>query len=108
MKHYTHTPAGEEVRAAAGYYVIEEEKRFSFRGREVFLARGNMAVDSSCCGTGGCGFVVVPGFVVRWKFFTNEKGEAVSEVEPVRDAETRDALRKIILESETVQQVNFW
>ncbi len=108
MKNYTHTPLGEEMRAAAGGFSIEEETRLPFRGREVLLARGSMTVDSSCCGTGGCGFVLIPGFLLRWKSSFNEKGEAVSDVEPVRDPEIREALKKIVLDEEKVQQVNFW
>ena len=108
MNTYTHTPLGEEVRSISGGFSIVEETRLPFRGREVLLARGTMTVDSSCCGTGGCGFVLIPGFVLRWKSSANEKGEPVSEVEPVRDPETREALKKIVLDGERVQQVNFW
>ena len=62
-------------------------------------------MESSCCGTGGCGFALVPGYVLRWKASTNEKGEPVSEIEPVTDDEEKQALRKLIEESEQVQQV---
>jgi len=108
MRTYTHTPLGEELRAAAGGMTFEAETRLPFQGREVLLVRGIMTVDSSCCGSGGCGFVLVPGFVVRWRSSVNENGEPVSEVEPVRDPEVRDALRRLVLERERVQQVNFW
>ncbi len=108
MKNYTHNPLGEEVRSVSGFFSIEEETRLPFRGREVLLARGSMTVDSSCCGTGGCGFVLIPGFLLHWKSSRNEKGEAVSEVEPVRDPEIREELKKIVLDGEKVQQVNFW
>jgi len=108
MNHYTHRPLGEEVRSISGYYAIDEEKRIPFQGREALIAKGCFAVDSSCCGTGGCGFALVPGYVLQWKASTNEKGEPVSEIEPVRDDEEKQALRKLILESEQVQQVNFW
>ncbi|MGW8321267.1 MAG: hypothetical protein ACWGSD_06915 [Thermodesulfobacteriota bacterium] len=108
LNHYTHRPLGEEVRSISGYYAIDEEKRIPFQGREILLAKGCWAVDSSCCGTGGCGFALVPGYVLKWKASTNERGEPVSEIEPVRDDEEKQALRKLIHESEQVQQVNFW
>ena len=108
MNHYTHRPLGEEVRSISGYYAIDEEKRIPFQGREALIAKGCFAVDSSCCGTGGCGFALVPGYVLQWKASTNEKGEPVTEIEPVRDDEEKQALRRLILESEQVQQVNFW
>ncbi len=108
MREYTHHPLGEEIRSISGGYLVQEEKRIPFRDREVLVATGFMSVDSSCCGTGGCGFALVPGYVVRWKAAKNEKGEPMTEVEPIRDEEAKEALRKMIVESEKVQQVNFW
>ena len=107
MNHYTHSPLGQEVRAAAGHYVIEAEKRFPFQGREVLVATGYVTVDSSCCGTGGCGFALIPGYVVGWKTLKDEKGEPVSQVEPIRDEKEREAIRKSVQEAEKVLQVNF-
>jgi len=105
---YPHAPLGTEVRAAAGYYLLEEEKRISFHGREVLYARGYVAVESSCCGTGGCAFVVVPGYVLGWRTGRNDKGEPVSQVQPIRDQAAREEIRRLLLETERVQQVNFW
>jgi hypothetical protein len=99
---------GEEIRAAGGYYVIAAEKRLRFEGREVLVATGHAMVDSSCCGLGGCGFALVPGYVVRWKEERDPQGKLVSETEPVREEREKAALRRLILASENVQQVNFW
>lgn len=108
LNRYTHRPLGEEVRSISGYYAIDEEKRIPFQGREILLAKGSYMVETSCCGTGGCGFALVPGYVLQWKASTNEKGEPVSRIEPVTDEEEKRALSKLIRESEQVQQVNFW
>jgi hypothetical protein len=108
LNQYTHRPLGQEVRSISGSYAIEEEKSVSFRGREVLLAKGWWAVDNSCCGTGGCGFALVPGYVLAWKSFRNERGEAVTEIEPVKDEQEKQALREFIQKVEKVQQVNFW
>ena len=108
LNHYTHRPLGQEVHSISGYYAIDEEKRVPFQGREVLLAKGCWAVENSCCGTGGCGFALIPGYVVKWKGSTNEKGEPVTEIEPVQDDKEKQALRKLVQESEKVQQVNFW
>ena len=107
MPFYTHTPLGQEITAVAGHYVLQEEKRVSFRGRELLVASGYVVVDSSCCGSGGCGFAHVAGYVMGWKSRKNEKGEAVSEVEPVRNEEEKEAIRKWIRENEKVLQVQF-
>jgi hypothetical protein len=108
MNQYTHRPLGQEVRSISGQYAIDEEKRIPFQGREVLVAKGCWALDNSCCGTAGCGFALIAGYVVRWKARQNEGGEPVSEIEPVRDEKEKQALRKLIQESEKVQQVNFW
>ncbi len=108
MIRYTHVALGEEVQAIAGFYVIEAEDRVPFEGREVLVATGHMVIDNSCCGVGGCGFAVVPGYVVHWKDSKNQKGELISEVEPVREEREKEELRRLILASEKVQQVNFW
>jgi len=107
MELYTHSPLGQEITALAGHYVIQQETRVPFRGRELLVARGYMVVDSSCCGSGGCGFAHVAGYLVAWKTRRNEKGEAVSEVEPVRDKGEREAILKRFRENEKVLQVQF-
>jgi hypothetical protein len=108
MRHYTHGPLGREIEAIAGYYVIEAEDRVPFEGREVLVATGHMVLDNSCCGVGGCGFAVIPGYVLRWKGSKNERDEPVSEIEPVREDREKDALRRLVLASDRVQQVSFW
>jgi hypothetical protein len=108
MRRYTHGPLGQEIEAIAGYYVIETENRVPFEGREVLVATGHMVLDNSCCGIGGCGFAIVPGYVLRWKGSKNERNEPISEVEPVREDREKQALRSLVLGSERVQQVNFW
>lgn len=107
MAFYTHTPLGQEITAVAGHYVLQEEKRVPFRGRELLVARGYAVVDSSCCGSGGCGFAHVAGYLVGWKLRANEKGEAVSEVQPVRNEEEQETIRKLIRDNEKVLQVQF-
>jgi len=108
MRRYTHASLGKEIEAVAGYYVIEKEDRVPFEGREVLVATGHMVLDNSCCGIGGCGFATVPGYILSWKKARNEDDEPVSEVEPVREDREKQALRKLILEFEGVQQVSFW
>jgi hypothetical protein len=108
MLRYTHGTLGKEIEAVAGYYVIESENRVPFEGREVLVATGHMVLDNSCCGIGGCGFAIVPGYVLRWKGSKNQSDEPVSEVEPVREDREKQALRRLILESGRVHQVDFW
>jgi len=105
---YTHSPLGQEVRSISGQYVIDAEQRLPFNGREVLVALGYMSIDSSCCGTGGCGFALVAGYILQWQVASNEKGEPVSEIELIQDEQDKAMLRAMILEANPVQQVNFW
>ena len=105
---YTHAAIGREIEAIGGHYVVESEDRLAFEGRDVLVARGYMVIDRSCCGTGGCGFALVPGYVVCWQGSLNEEGDVVTEVEPVREEREKEDLRRLMLRSERVQQVVFW
>ena len=107
MSQYTHPELNEEIEAIGGRYMLIAEKRLPHEGREILYTVGYMAVDSSCCGTTGCGFANVPGFILGWKTSTTDQGEPVSEVAPVRDESTRATLRKLITTMEQVHQVNF-
>ena len=107
-KKYPHE-LNEEVFSIAGWYELDKEEKIDYGGKEYLYMVGTGVIDSSCCGTMGCQFAVVPGSIVSWKSDTNEEGVITSEVEPVSDQKIRDALRKMLLEKEeTVNQVNFW
>lgn len=96
-----------EVRSISGWYMLEREERIAWQGREYLYAVGQSAVETSCCGAGGCRYALVPGAVLRWKFEVDESGTPISEVEPVSDQAARDELRRMISRKEDVSQVNF-
>ncbi|MBW1682881.1 MAG: hypothetical protein JRF59_04025 [Deltaproteobacteria bacterium] len=97
-----------EVRSISGWYEIVKEDRITHGEQEYLYLVGNGAVDSSCCGVGGCHYAVVPGAVVGWKSGRDEDGCPTSELDPVRDEEIRRALRELITKKEGVSQVQFW
>jgi hypothetical protein len=105
---YVHQPLGREVEAIAGHYVLEKELRLKVQGREVLCLIGYAVFDTACCGAGGCGYSVVPGFVRQWKSGKTPAGEAVSEVEPVEDETMRSEIELRLKREEQVHQVNFW
>ena len=107
MPSYLHQPLGEEVEAIAGRYVLEKELRLPFRGREALCLIGHAAFDTSCCGSGGCGYAVVPGYIQAWKTRRNDKGEDISEVEPIREETARREIENLLKEREPVHQVHF-
>jgi len=104
---YTHE-LNREIQTFSGWYKLHKEERIGLMGREFLYVVGDAVVESSCCGVGGCRYAVVPGSIVSWKSGTNEEGLFTSVVEPIRDEEVQEELRKIVSEREEVSQVQFW
>ena len=97
-------PLDEEIQAIGGHYVSVKEMRLPYQGREILYVIGYAAVDSSCCGVGGCGYAKVPGFLLDWRAKSNEGQYPISQVEPITDRETRKAVRHIIAREEGVRE----
>lgn len=104
---YIHYLLGEEIEAAAGRYVVQKEAILAIAGRDVLYLLAFATVDSSCCSVGGMGYVVVPGYLVKWKQKTNQNGLAISIVEPIRDPAAREDIAGQIRKVEKIDQVNF-
>jgi hypothetical protein len=96
MVEYVHQELGTEVRSISGYYTIQEEGGLSYRDREVLYVVGGAVVDNSCCGSGGCRFIHIPGYVVSRKSRENEEGLSVSDVVPIYSADERAEIQKIL------------
>ena len=96
MPQYLHQEPGTEVRFIAGQYTIVEEQRLASRGREVLYVVGIAAVESTCCGTQGCRFVNIPGYVVAWKTRLSESGMLISIVEPIVGEAEQSEIREML------------
>jgi len=97
----------EEVRFLAGAYVLEREGCIEQDGRQVLYAVGHAFVDRACCGTWGCRYAFVPGYVIQHQVRKNDRGLWVSEVEPIADEQARQEITRILKDKEYVQQVQF-
>ncbi len=106
-KDYTHE-LHTEVRSISGGYELQEEGEIEIEGRIVLYAVGNAAVDSACCGTYGCYFALVAGYLVRRHYRTNDAGIPVSEVEPIRGRQARYKIGSVLSTLKRVTQVQFW
>jgi hypothetical protein len=107
-KDYVHPVLNEEVTAISGHYTTEKEERMTIDGHEVLYILGHAVVDTSCCGVGGGRFAVVPGYLVRYKYRTDDTGRPVSEVTPVEDErETRKVIAAAIEKKEPYCSVRF-
>jgi hypothetical protein len=93
---YVHFPINEEIRSVGGYYKVLEEGLLDFDGRKVLYALKGAHVDTSCCGSGGVGYISVAGYVTAWKSSTNEEGLPVTEVKKVVDREPRKRLETLL------------
>ena len=104
---FIHPVLNQEVRTISGYYLLGEEKRLFFKGREVLYYLGCAVLDASCCGPAGCAYALVPGYIEQYKYKMNADDRWVSQVKPLRDKGDQEKLRSLIREREPVQQVNF-
>jgi hypothetical protein len=107
MKVYKHKEIGNEVRFISGYYTFEDEIQVNFGNRKVLCAVGIGVVDNACCGTGGCYFVEVPGYIVSWKNATDDNGRFTSQVEPIETGEAREAIKAELHQLYPLAQINF-
>ena len=108
ISHYTHLELNKDIPAPSGYYTPQKEVRLEYDGREVLYVLSQAVVEASCCGVGDFNSALVPGYVTGWHAETNKDGLPVSLVEPINDEPTRDAIRKIIKNTEHIAQVEFW
>ena len=104
---FTHQTLNQEVTAIGGHYTLVKEGTFKFRGRDILYLIGVASFDTSCCGQGGSFYALVPGFILAWKARESEDGLAVSEVDPVRDEAMQMEIRKHLVDTEKVHQVQF-
>ena len=107
LKDYIHPVLNEEIRTISGHYILSREKRLPFNNRQVLYFIGCAVVDSSCCGTGGCAYALVPGYIRQWRYKLKSGDLAVTQVETIGNKDDRQALRGLIKAKEGVQQVNF-
>lgn len=96
MPEYLHQAPGTEVRFIAGHYTIIEEQRIAHRDREFLAVVGIAAIGSSCCGTQGCRFINIPGYIIAWKDRLSAGGCPVSSVETVASKSDRAEIRELL------------
>ena len=107
MMEHIHQPPGTEIRCVGGHYTITEEGRMSHQGRILLYEVGVAVVDNACCGTGGCRFIHVSGYIKSWQRQTGPDGLPISIVEPVADIEDRKIIKKLLDQKFPYSQVSF-
>ncbi|RJQ83288.1 MAG: hypothetical protein C4519_06925 [Desulfobacteraceae bacterium] len=106
-REYTHGDLDWEIVAIGGHYRFTDEVRLPFEGKEIFYLKGYALFDTTCCGAGGCSYIMVQGFVAQWKTGKNAAGEPVSRVTPIQDPALQRRIQQFLIKKENVQQVQF-
>ncbi|MCU0597744.1 MAG: hypothetical protein MUE70_00620 [Desulfobacterales bacterium] len=104
---FVHPRLNEQITAIGGKYILLKEDRVALEGKDILFLTGVAVFDSTCCGSGGCSYAVVPGFVRKWKYQTDANGNPVSLVEPVAGESEREKIRLMLFKKEPVYQVDF-
>lgn len=73
-----------------------EEGVLDFEGHKVLYALKGAHVDTSCCGSGGMGFLSIPGYVTGWKSTTSDDGYPVTEVKRIRDSAAQKQIKALL------------
>lgn len=97
-----------EYRSISGRYELEKEGKIRVDGKEVLYVVGNAIMDSSCCGPWGCRYALVPGYVVKWKYKKDDKGNPVSLVKTLINVDVSKELAQLLKAKEGAMQVQFW
>ena len=94
-----------------------DEKRFTlseglceYQGRKVLYHYAEATYVTFCTGTGApwVGSISVKGYVVRWKYGANDKGEDLSEIEPITDKNEQKEIASLLWPSANdCSRVNF-
>jgi len=98
MSEYIHPELNKRIEFFGGGYSFIEEGKFVYRGKEVLYSVGIANIEASCCGTRGCAFIKVPGYVLSWKKRVDERGQVFSEVARIDDEESQREIRKMLEE----------
>jgi hypothetical protein len=107
LQDFSHPELNEQVTAIGGSYFLLKEVRLPFEGEELLYLIGAAIFDTTCCGTGGCAYALVPGFVRQWRYRVDANGRPVSQVSPVIGDRLRERIKAIIFKNESVYQVDF-
>ena len=105
---YAHLPQNEDIGFEGRSYSVAEGL-LEFRGRRVLYLCVE-ASDVTFCDQSYASRLVsvnVKGYVTRWKYASNERGQPLSEIEPISDGEEQRAIRDLVRASHNVFAVNF-
>ncbi len=104
---FSHPELNVQVTAIGGSYFMLKEARLHLNGEEILYLVGAAIFDTTCCGTGGCAYALVPGIIRKWQYKTDANSRPVSRVKYISEERTRKKIREMIFKNESVYQVDF-
>ena len=107
LQDFSHPELNVQVTAIGGSYFMIKEARLRLNGEDILYLVGTAIFDTTCCGTGGCAYALVPGMIRKWQYKTDTNGRPVSRVRPISEERIRKKIREMIFKKESVHQVNF-
>lgn len=107
IRDFTHPDLEEVIESISGHMIFQREERLIYNDKEVLFLVGYSSIETSCCGTGGCSFTLVPGYIVNWHNKKSNDGKTISEIEPIKDETEKNDIRNKIMSIENCSQVNF-
>jgi hypothetical protein len=79
-------------------FTTSTEHTLEYKGRKVLYCYAEASAISFCSASGAsyAGNMNVKGYVVRWKYGTNEEGEALSEIEPISNKKEQEEISQLL------------
>ena len=107
LRQYIHLPEDEDIGPEERFYQAREG-RLEYNGREVLYLVAETTGITCCDGSYASRIETmnVIGYINRWKYKINEKGAAVSEIEPIEDKYTKQKIVEI-LQKPHISKLNY-
>jgi hypothetical protein len=105
---YAHLPQNEDIGFEERSYSVTEEI-VEYQGRRV-LYLYVVASGISFCDRSYAPYLAnanVKGYVVRWRFGTDDENASLSEIEPIEDDDERQAITQLLRTDHNISTVNF-
>lgn len=106
---YEHIPEDKDIGFEGRSYSVAE-RLLEYKGRKVLYLNTEASAVSFCDRSYAMhlGSIIVKGYVTRWKFGTNEKGEPLSEIELVTNEVEQREISKLLRDGYNISTVRFF
>ncbi len=104
---FVHPEPDSTVTAVGGHYTVTGVHRISIDDSDILYISGAMMIDTSCCGVGGCGFLMVAGEIVAYASGVDSSGRIISRVKRITNSSRRESIQKALSARHPYFQVSF-